>query len=79
MMVTDQGRLIRVPVGDVRIAGRNTQGVTLFKVGDKEQIVSVERVEDSEDEEEQDETNANLETEAAEEVVVISEIDTTEE
>ena len=40
MMVTDQGRLIRVPVHDVRIAGRNTQGVTLFKVGDEENIVS---------------------------------------
>jgi len=83
MMVTDQGRLIRVPVGDVRIAGRNTQGVTLFKVGDKEQIVSVERVEDSEDEEEPDESQANLETipeeSPAEGKDVISEIDTTEE
>ncbi|MBL4612880.1 MAG: hypothetical protein JKY91_03975, partial [Emcibacter sp.] len=48
MMVTDQGRLIRVPVVDVRVAGRNTQGVTLFKVGDKEQIVSVERVQEPE-------------------------------
>ena len=47
MMVTDQGRLIRVPVGDVRVAGRNTQGVTLFKVGDNEKIVSVERVEET--------------------------------
>jgi len=52
MMVTDQGRLIRVPVGDVRIAGRNTQGVTLFKVGDDEQIVSVERVEETVSDEE---------------------------
>lgn len=59
MMVTDQGRLIRVPVADVRVAGRNTQGVTLFKVGDNEQIVSVERVEDpasDEDDEDQTET-----------------------
>ncbi|WP_321390997.1 DNA gyrase subunit A [Emcibacter sp.] len=56
MMVTDQGRLIRVPVHDVRIAGRNTQGVTLFKVGDDEHIVSVERVSDTgEDEEEVEE------------------------
>ncbi len=51
MMVTDQGRLIRVPVGDVRVAGRNTQGVTLFKVGDNEQIVSVERVEETDSDE----------------------------
>jgi len=55
MMVTDQGRLIRVPVGDVRVAGRNTQGVTLFKVGDAEKIVSVERVQEPEPEEEEEE------------------------
>ncbi|MDG1438344.1 MAG: DNA gyrase subunit A, partial [Emcibacteraceae bacterium] len=52
MMVTDQGRLIRVPVHDVRVAGRNTQGVTLFKVGDDEHIVSVDRIQETEDDEE---------------------------
>ncbi len=51
MMVTDQGRLIRVPVHDVRIAGRSTQGVTLFKVGEDEQIVSVDRISETEDDE----------------------------
>jgi len=54
MMVTDQGRLIRVPVHDVRIAGRNTQGVTLFKVGDEENIVSVDRIQETEEDEEED-------------------------
>ncbi|MEZ5758837.1 MAG: DNA gyrase subunit A [Emcibacteraceae bacterium] len=53
MMVTDQGRLIRVPVHDVRIAGRSTQGVTLFKVGDEEKIVSVDRIMESDDDEEE--------------------------
>ncbi|MCP5381968.1 MAG: DNA gyrase subunit A [Kordiimonadaceae bacterium] len=57
MMVTDQGRLIRVPVHDVRIAGRSTQGVTLFKVGDEEQIVSVDRIMESDDDEEDEEAN----------------------
>jgi len=57
MMVTDQGRLIRVPVGDVRVAGRNTQGVTLFKVGDKEKIVSVERVQEPEPSEDDPESS----------------------
>ena len=50
MMVTDNGRLIRVPVHDVRVAGRNTQGVTLFKVGDEEHIVSVDRIQETDDE-----------------------------
>lgn len=55
MMVSDQGRLIRVPVHDVRIAGRSTQGVTLFNVDDNEHIVSVDRV--SEPEGDDDEEN----------------------
>jgi DNA gyrase subunit A len=46
MMVTDTGRLIRVPVHDIRIAGRNTQGVTLFRVDEGEHVVSVARLDE---------------------------------
>jgi DNA gyrase subunit A len=45
LLVSDQGQLIRVPVDQVRIAARNTQGVTIFRKGDNEHVVSVERVE----------------------------------
>jgi DNA gyrase subunit A len=45
LLVTDQGQLIRVPVEQVRIAGRNTQGVTIFRTADDEHVVSVERLE----------------------------------
>ena len=45
LLVTDQGQLIRVPVQQVRIAGRNTQGVTIFRTADDEHVVSVERLE----------------------------------
>jgi DNA gyrase subunit A len=31
-------------VGDIRIAGRNTQGVIVFKVSDGERVVSVTRL-----------------------------------
>jgi DNA gyrase subunit A len=41
VLVTDQGQLIRIPVDDIRIAGRRTQGVTLFRVAADEQVVSV--------------------------------------
>jgi DNA gyrase subunit A len=53
MLVTDGGQLIRCPVHDVRIAGRNTQGVRIFKTDGTEKVVSVERVteDDSEGEE----------------------------
>jgi DNA gyrase subunit A len=44
MLVTDGGKLIRTPVDDVRIAGRNTQGVRIFKTDETEKVVSVERV-----------------------------------
>ena len=41
VLVTDGGQLIRCPVHDIRIAGRRTQGVTLFRVAEDEHIVSV--------------------------------------
>jgi DNA gyrase subunit A len=44
MLVTDRGKLIRCPVDDVRIAGRNTQGVRIFKTEEDEKVVSVERI-----------------------------------
>ncbi len=53
MMVTDQGQLIRMPVEDIRIAGRKTQGVILFRLSNGEKVVSVTKLEaDAEDEEE---------------------------
>ena len=44
MLVTNGGKLIRVPVDDVRIAARNTQGVRVFKTEEDEKVVSVERI-----------------------------------
>ncbi len=41
MLVTDKGQLIRTPVDTVRITGRSAQGVTVFKVGADENVVSV--------------------------------------
>jgi len=44
MLVTDAGKLIRTPVDEVRIAGRNTQGVRIFRTDEDEKVVSVERI-----------------------------------
>ena len=41
MLVTDQGKLIRTPVETIRTTGRSAQGVTIFKVNDDENVVSV--------------------------------------
>ncbi len=51
MLVTDQGKMIRTTVGDIRIAGRNTMGVTIFRVAENEHVVSVARIEESDEEE----------------------------
>ena len=45
LLVSDQGQLIRVRVAQVRIAARNTQGVTIFRKAEDEHVVSVERIE----------------------------------
>ncbi len=41
MLVTDGGQLIRIPVSGVRFTGRSAQGVTLFRVAEGEEVVSV--------------------------------------
>ncbi len=55
MLVTDGGQLIRCPVDDVRIAGRNTQGVRVFKTDADERVVSVEHIPDEGENGEDDE------------------------
>ncbi|NYD92247.1 DNA gyrase subunit A [Sphingomonas melonis] len=49
MLVTDQAKLIRMSVGDVRVTGRNTQGVTLFSVAKDEHVVSAARIDEEEE------------------------------
>ena len=46
MLVTDGGQLIRCPVDGIRVAGRGTQGVTIFDTAEGERVVSVERISD---------------------------------
>ncbi len=50
MLVTDGGQLIRTPVENVRTTGRSAQGVTIFKVGKDENVVSVAWLVQEEDE-----------------------------
>ena len=45
LLVTDQGQLIRTPVSQVRMVGRNTSGVIIFRTGESEHVVGVERLE----------------------------------
>ncbi len=52
MLVTNMGKLIRTSVRDVRITGRSAQGVTIFKVGEGEEVVSVAWLIEEDEEEE---------------------------
>ena len=66
MLVTNGGKIIRSPVGDIRIAGRSTQGVTLFDTADDELVVSVAHLTDvDEDDAPEDAPDGDAGAEAA--------------
>lgn len=59
MLVTDGGQLIRCPVDGIRIAGRATQGVIVFKTAKDEKVVAVEGISEVDDEDVDDETTGD--------------------
>ncbi|PCJ26118.1 MAG: DNA gyrase subunit A [Rickettsiales bacterium] len=56
MLITNNGKLIRCKLDSVRITGRSTSGVILFKTDKGEQVVSASLIADSSDEEEDEST-----------------------
>jgi DNA gyrase subunit A len=54
MLVTDQAKLIRMSLGDLRVIGRGSAGVRLFNVADNEHVVSAARIEETEGDAEAD-------------------------
>ena len=65
MLITDAGTLVRTRVEEIRELGRNTQGVTVIKLGAGEKVVGVDRIpylegeESGEDEEINDDGEIN--------------------
>jgi len=57
MMITNGGKIIRISMRDLRVIGRNTQGVRLFKLDEGEKVMAVDRMAEiiSDDEEGEDE------------------------
>ncbi|RZO91123.1 MAG: DNA gyrase subunit A [alpha proteobacterium HIMB114] len=47
MLVTSKGQMIRVKVNEIRVAGRNTQGVRIFKTSSDEKVVTAVRLADN--------------------------------
>ena len=54
MLVTDQAKLIRLPLESLRVIGRGSAGVRLFNVSDNEHVVSAVRLAEAEAETEGD-------------------------
>ena len=59
MMVTDKGRLIRVPVNQIRITSRTGMGVTLFRIDEGETVSSVFPVIDDSDDSDENQTDTD--------------------
>ena len=47
LLVTDQAKLIRMTLGDLRVIGRNSAGVRLFDVDRNEHVVGAARIEET--------------------------------
>ena len=47
ILSTDKGSVMRCAVKEIRVAGRNTQGVTIKKLAGTEKVVSVIKIEDN--------------------------------
>ena len=52
MLITDGGKLIRMPVDGIPTIGRNTQGVRLIRLEEAEKVVAMERIAEKEEGEE---------------------------
>ena len=48
LLVTQQGQIIRTPVAGIRVAGRSTRGVVIFRIDEGDKVVSVSRLRDDE-------------------------------
>ncbi|MBA1233731.1 DNA gyrase subunit A [Stutzerimonas nitrititolerans] len=73
MLISDQGTLVRTRVDEVSSLGRNTQGVTLIKLGKNEHLVGLERVQEPSEEDVLEDVEASLGEESLEkEMPVVS-------
>ncbi|MGH8217179.1 MAG: DNA gyrase subunit A [Steroidobacteraceae bacterium] len=45
MLISSSGTLVRTPVDEVSVVGRNTQGVRLIRLGEGERLTGIERIE----------------------------------
>ncbi|MBY7913281.1 DNA topoisomerase (ATP-hydrolyzing) subunit A [Vibrio fluvialis] len=66
MMITNAGTLVRTRVAEVSHVGRNTQGVTLIRTAEDEQVVGLQRIEEIEESEFSEEEGSEIVNEGSE-------------
>jgi len=54
MLVTNKGKIIRLRIKDIRVIGRNTQGVRLIDLEEGERVVSLARLAEKEEDDEEE-------------------------
>ncbi|MUK60948.1 DNA topoisomerase (ATP-hydrolyzing) subunit A [Aliivibrio fischeri] len=81
MMITDAGTLVRTRVSEVSQVGRNTQGVTLIRTSENENVVALQRIDEVEEAEiiEGEEGEVTVTTEATEAPQSDTDAESTEE
>ena len=52
MLTSKDGMMVRIPVKDIRIQGRNTMGVTIMRLNEGDKVVSVAKIVEEDEEEE---------------------------
>ncbi len=67
MLITDGGTLVRTRVDEISVVGRNTQGVTIIRLGKNEKVIGVDKIEglagiDDDDDEEDSDFDTALDT-----------------
>jgi DNA gyrase subunit A len=67
MLVTNGGKIIRLRIKDIRVIGRNTQGVRLIDVEEGERVVSLARLAEKEEEGDVEKEEGDAEEEKSEE------------
>jgi DNA gyrase subunit A len=59
MLITNAGKIIRLRIKDIRIIGRNTQGVRLIELEEGERVVSLARLAEKEEDDEEEKGEEN--------------------
>ncbi len=75
MLITDGGTLVRTRVDEISVVGRNTQGVTIIRLGKNEKVIGVDKIEGLAGIDDDDEEDSDFDTALDTDEVLIDEAD----